>query len=300
MDEFVKMSEEAKDLWVPRNIPQVETEVDPLSFYRDYVGRNIPLIIRGGCRHWPALEKWKRKEYLIESVPGEVTVAMSPEGIADAVINVDGESLFVLPHEKLMKLEDVFVHLEEKRLPVAYCQKQCSSLTEEYPDLIKDVPEIDWASKAFGQQPDAINMWIGDSRAISSLHKDPYENIYGCVSGRKEFILFPPTDLPFLYRQKYQVGQFDENMNVKKLLDFPETPWIPIRPDNPDYSQYPLFKHATPLKVVLYPGDLLYLPSLWFHQVSQSDNTIAVNFWYDMKFDARFTWTLFQDYLLLK
>lgn len=36
------------------------------------------------------------------------------------------------------------------------------------------------------------------------------------------------------------------------------------------------------------PGDVLYLPSLWFHQVEQSHQCIAVNFWFDMKYDQKY------------
>ena len=41
--------------------------------------------------------------------------------------------------------------------------------------------------------------------------------------------------------------------------------------------------------VVLEAGETLYLPSLWYHQVSQAHRkgdpyTIAVNSWYDMSF----------------
>ena len=31
---------------------------------------------------------------------------------------------------------------------------------------------------------------------------------------------------------------------------------------------------------------MLYLPALWFHQVSQSCETVAINYWYDMRFDS--------------
>jgi hypothetical protein len=53
----------------------------------------------------------------------------------------------------------------------------------------------------------------------------------------------------------------------------------------------PLFAHATPLVATLGPGDMLYLPSLWFHHVQQGPPgklCIAVNMWYDMKFDAKY------------
>ena len=47
------------------------------------------------------------------------------------------------------------------------------------------VPELDWAREAFDQSPDAVNFWMGDQRAVTSMHKDPYENIYCVVRGHK-------------------------------------------------------------------------------------------------------------------
>lgn len=79
-------------------------------------------------------------------------------------------------------------------------------------------------------------------------------------------------------------------------------PWVQVDPDNPDFEKFPLFKHASPIKVRVEQGDVLYLPSLWYHKVKQENDSqgkcIAVNFWYDMKFDARYTWQVFQDHLL--
>jgi hypothetical protein len=44
--------------------------------------------------------------------------------------------------------------------------------------------------------------------------------------------------------------------------------------------------------VCLKPGELLYLPSLVYHQVGQQTNEdesiIAINYWFDMKYDLRF------------
>lgn len=61
----------------------------------------------------------------------------------------------------------------------------CSYLEEndnlrgEYASIFSDVDkDIAWARVALQQKPDAINMWIGNSRSVTAMHKDNYENIY--------------------------------------------------------------------------------------------------------------------------
>ena len=54
--------------------------------------------------------------------------------------------------------------------------------------------------------------------------------------------------------------------------------------------QFPRFRHARPITCVVEEGEVLYLPAMWFHHVRQSRGTIAVNYWYDMAFDARFVY----------
>jgi jumonji domain-containing protein 7 len=109
-----------------------------------------------------------------------VTVAVTPNGFADAV-SEDGQ-YFMLPEERLMKFCDFVDCLEQQEdltlgpdSPVLYMQQQNSNLTEEMNELIGDVPaDIDWATEAFGVNPDAANFWMGDSRAITT---SAYTNI---------------------------------------------------------------------------------------------------------------------------
>jgi peptidyl-lysine (3S)-dioxygenase / protease len=42
----------------------------------------------------------------------------------------------------------------------------------------------------------------------------------------------------------------------------PWPPWPPVR------SRFPLYRHAEPLRVAVRAGELLYLPSMWYHQVA--------------------------------
>ena len=82
----------------------------------------------------------------------------------------------------------------------------------------------------------------------------------------------------------------DGVFHTKILKDQPKIPWIEVDPLNPDFDRFPEYQNAHPLKLRLNAGDVLYLPSLWFHHLQQSQGCIAVNFWYDMEFDCKFNY----------
>lgn len=66
-------------------------------------------------------------------------------------------------------------------------------------------------------------------------------------------------------------------------------PWLTIDPRTIfTKSHDPLTQACNPLVVTLHPGQVLYLPALWFHSVAQTPDEnglcVAVNYWYNMDF----------------
>ena len=79
----------------------------------------------------------------------EVTVAVTPNGYADAI--TDGK--FVMPEQRMMTVGSFLDILEqpEETNGVFYIQKQNSNLTDEFSSIISDVEtEIPFGSEAFG------------------------------------------------------------------------------------------------------------------------------------------------------
>ena len=70
---------------------------------------------------------------------------------------------------------------------------RCGSLASQVP------PALPLALAALGNAPEAVNLWCGDGRAVSALHKDHYENFYAVLRGEKLFTLLPPCDVPYLH-----------------------------------------------------------------------------------------------------
>lgn len=322
------LSRELTEIDLGSHIDEVDGAIDPLVFLREYVAPNKPLIIRGGVRHWPAMEKWTR-DYM-EGLAGEIEISVdvTPNGRGDAVtpygVDADGTPLrcFCTPQQRRMTLSgflDLFFTTKQQQgqqqddgsnsesslVEVPYLQHQNSNLTVELPMLLDDVEhQLPWASRAFGSQPDAVNLWIGDERAATTFHKDAYENIYCMVHGVKVFYLLPPCDAYRMALTSLPLASFqpDSQGRLVPVLEgegegAQHVTWSPVDPQPPDLDdarrRFPLFFDPTlppPLMAEVGPGDILYLPSLWYHYVAQrpspgdGDWVVAVNHWYDMHY----------------
>ena len=51
---------------------------------RDWVSPNLPVVIRGGASHFPALSSWTPQLLRPRIGRAKVTVAVTPDGLADA------------------------------------------------------------------------------------------------------------------------------------------------------------------------------------------------------------------------
>lgn len=249
-----------------------------------------------------------------------VQVAVTPNGYADgiAIKMPENKEYFVMPEEQIMSMAQFLDHLDHKEDSIiCYIQQQNSNLSRDYSELHDDIDlsTLQFALEAFNKDPDAINFWMGDERAITSLHKDPYENMYTVISGYKDFILIPPIDLPYVPRFKYPSANYKTNKHNNELVIEPlvdgkfislisdqtnefgnfsgsnkpiDIEWVSIDPLQPNSEKFPSYAKATKYEIRINAGDMLYLPSLWYHNVRQSHKCIAVNFWYDMEYDARY------------
>ncbi|KAI0376655.1 putative pla2g4b [Hypomontagnella monticulosa] len=285
-------------------VEELEEEPSPLEFMR-YVARNTPFVIRGGASSWPVISRWTAA-YLRESLAGHnVNVAVTPFGNADAPTAIDGEEglVFAKPHEEDQPFEEFLDYLttQEKAGPsssegrgeVRYAQTQNDNLRNEYSSLYSQVPpSIPFARIALQESPDAINLWIGSSRSVTAMHRDNYENIYVQVAGCKHFVLLPALCQPCVNEQELQPASYsrkEDGLHLQKE-DGDKVPFAIWDPDSPTLRATKYSHLARPLRVTLEPGDMLYLPAMWYHKVSQSCSEegicVAVNYWYDMEFSG--------------
>ncbi len=112
-------------------------------------------------------------------------------------------------------------------------------------------------------------IWMGSQSCVPA-HYDLPDNLACNVVGRRRFTLFPPEQLENLY-----VGPLDFTPagQAISLVDIRE----------PDLNRFPKYAEAakSALIVELEPGDVLFLPSMWWHQVEGLDDfNVLVNYWW--------------------
>lgn len=120
-----------------------------------------------------------------------------------------------------------------------------------------------------GQETPWASLWMGDPSIIAA-HYDVPDNLACNLAGQRRFTLFPPEQIQNLYPGPVD---FTPAGQVTSLVDF----------SNPDDSRFPLFKQALEHAVVaeLAPGDVLYIPSMWWHHVEAlSAFNLLQNYWW--------------------
>ncbi|RUS75567.1 hypothetical protein EGW08_016661 [Elysia chlorotica] len=140
-------------------------------------------------------------------------------------------------------------------------RKDVANISVHFPGLAGDIsiPEFFEPSQFFSSV-----FRIASKGAQIWTHYDVMDNLLIQVTGRKKVVLFPPTDVDFLYMS----GDKSRILNV----------------DSPDLEKFPKFVHAQRFEGTLEPGDVLFIPALWFHNMTYLDFGVAVNvFWRHME-----------------
>jgi len=105
--------------------------------------------------------------------------------------------------------------------------------------------------------------WLGPARTVTPLHCDYDDNIFAQVWGRKRIFLAPPHHDAFLYTREANPMLFGS----------------PFDPEAPDYERFPLARRAAVVEVIVEPGDMLYVPAGWYHQVRALSFSLSANRW---------------------
>lgn len=246
-------------------------EVTPEQFQSEIVPRFEPAILRGYVRHWPAVtcahnSHQALRDYLVGFSRGEpIELFLGPPEIKGRFFY--DESLqgfnFVRRKDHFESSMKRLQAMEPDVQPPAF-YIGATAIPRALPGLERDNP-LDLVDDRVPP-----NIWIGNRTTIPT-HYDVSDNIACVIAGHRRFTLFPPEQVRNLY-----VGPIDFTPAGQ--------PISLVDPYAPDLKQFPKFAEAMPTALVadLEPGDALYIPSLWWHQVESLDRfNVLINYWWE-------------------
>lgn len=104
-------------------------------------------------------------------------------------------------------------------------------------------------------------IWGAGPGRFWGMHKDDCDVIMVGLTGTKQIQLAPP--------------------DADGIYPLPENPWLSIIPNIRDVDQkaFPRYSASTLTQVNLSPGDLVFIPKLWWHQVCYVDLSFSVSYW---------------------
>ena len=233
------------------------------SFTQDVCPQRKPAILRG-FELGPCMHKWEPSILQSLDIDSQVKIHVSSSTQMDFINkNFLYRSLpfcdFIKRASEVEHTE-FFISKSEKYYLRALGdnpRKDIADISVQFPQLAEDInlppffDEDKFFSSVFRIGSKGIQLWT---------HYDVMDNLLIQVIGKKKVVLFPPSDAKFLYM----------NGDKSEVLDT----------ETPDLDRFPLFTNATAYRGSLLPGDILFIPALWFHNMTYEDFGVAVNvFW---------------------
>jgi hypothetical protein len=227
------------------------------DFFENYYTANRPIILTDVTRDWPALSLWSRPQYFAEKFGNtEVSVCMGRQ--ADPYCDRNFKA-----HLRTMSMRDYATWVAGAGETNDGYLISNNRLLEDpkFHDLLHDiVPPTAYVDPA--QFYTHMSFWFGPAGTVTPLHHDGNNILFCQVVGRKEVYLVSPWETELMERAQgfYAHAQVPGGMEGQgRRLPDEAFPWPALR-------------------VVLEPGEALFLPVGWWHQVRALDMSVSISF----------------------
>ncbi|MFF7636333.1 cupin-like domain-containing protein [Kitasatospora sp. NPDC008050] len=218
---------------------------------RRVAARSGPLVCAGLLEAWPARAGWNPADLAERHGERRVT----------ALMDLPATHVLFPQDQRHYERELAFGEFLDRMTatgPTAPCY-----LAYQRADEIFDPADCDFASLL---PPDGhgtdTRVWIGSAGTRSMLHSDLKDNLFCQLWGEKSVILLSWRDSRAAY-------PFPGNL-VNSRIDLAE----------PDLTRFPRLRKAVLHQVRMRPGDLLYIPRGWWHDIRAHTPSVSVNHWF--------------------
>nr|XP_009861744.1 jmjC domain-containing protein 7 [Ciona intestinalis]XP_026694827.1 jmjC domain-containing protein 7 [Ciona intestinalis] len=219
-------------------------QITSLEFYNNYVAKNKPLLIKQVLQRSTPVLKWT-DQYLKEKF-GKLRV------------NVDNnkQENRLIPSSEMEFQQFLSIYLESKTHYMISTMNM--EMQKEFP-----LPTVINCDGFVSRFQDFV-MWFSGGNTRSKLHYDNVENMYCQISGTKHWFIVDPADAE---------GHI--------VIDHPEGAFSGVNVTSVDMLKYPGMQGLQWWSANLTPGDCIYMPLNWWHQVtSPPSRNMAINIWW--------------------
>jgi hypothetical protein len=229
-------------------------DISDEQLFREYIKPGIPVVLAGKAKDWECVKTW------------------SPRWLAERYGDIPMTYLHSTPDEMLKgnwgfvdgKFGDVLEAIEtgDRTKYLRF-----SPLLHTHPELLNGY-YLKWLKtlRHWFSQGKKLQLFIGPKDSKTDWHCDIEYNLYTQIYGTKHWYLSAPKNDPYFdplnLGKAYFTSAFD--------------------PASPDFERFPLVGLAEIYETTLEPGDIMYIPTSWWHQVENKSATVAVAFrWFN-------------------
>lgn len=257
-------------------------------FFSKFLVTNKPVLVEGLCTDWSALQHWT-----VDAAPHETQRQINfhhfKESFGNAQLNVAecGVRDFSDQRRRQMTMSEYIdywcrhramradegkteaglspAEIEEAKAILYnkdwhYVKQNPGKIAYTLPLIFSD----DWMNLHWDSRTDIDDdyrfVYMGPKGSWTPLHSDVFGSYSWSanVCGRKRWVFFPPEQGPLL-KDKFGNLMYD------------------IEEDQKEAGRFPHFQQARPISCVQEAGETIFVPSGWFHQVWNEEDTISIN-----------------------
>lgn len=218
--------------------------------FENYVRLNKPVVMRGAMRDQPAFTLWT-DEALKSALGG---------------LRVDAETSKTEtrgnPTQRMSLAELLGRMYRDELYAVIPLEREGAALEHVFVPQPLDCKQV-W--------PQSLTAWLSSGGTSSVLHQDDAENFLMLLDGQKSVMLV------------------HQDLASEVYSDIAEHPGTsPVHQDSVDMVNFPRFANVTWSHATLNPGDALYIPHSYWHQVNSAPGrNLALNMWWGHKQDFK-------------
>lgn len=307
---FTKISGQTKHITSCKTVSGAPTAAELLK----YVKMSTPVLFKGAVTDWPSM-KWSLDEMKKLAGNHPVIVSATPNGDFDGPEDSQKWGLHGQDavNEPLVIARPAHLQMSlAEYIDISRSDVQNTSLYLEYyptallgDEFMHGIPDLKFAS-FLRKRYQLIWMAASASRDVRAnitgrLHFDRNENLMAVVAGKKTFHIFDPTMSELLYADSpLRSASYSAIRNPSGSISITRSSlspnsvpveantYSPVDIRSPNYTLHPKYReaHARQIDCTVHAGDVLYLPSHWWHQVDsygdQSEGkTIGINYFFE-------------------